>query len=359
MHIISGDLWAGAEAQAFTLLKQLHTSTQLYIVLMNDGELAERLRTAGISIIVLPESKLNSFQILVKLIRIIREFKADIIHTHRQKENILGNIANLIAQPLPRTRAKSIRTAHGAPEFAPKGKQKIQVWLDQFVGKHLQQAIIAVSQELAEKLKAIYSTNKIHVVYNGADVDALNAQADVADFKRTNPTTKHIGIIGRLEPVKRIDIFLAMAAELIATAPSSYAMNFHVIGDGKLRADMEKLTKDLGIEGKVTFHGHRQDMPSCIKSLDCIVMCSDHEGTPMTALEAMVLGTPMVAHSVGGLKELLANYPYHFLTESHTASSYANLVRDALALTEYEHSYPSKITAQKNSLDTLTIYSRA
>jgi glycosyltransferase involved in cell wall biosynthesis len=325
---------------------------------MNDGELADRLRAAGLPVIVLPESKLNALQILVKLIRIIREFKPDILHTHRQKENILGNIANLIAKPLRKARAKSVRTAHGAPEFAPKGKQKIQVWLDQFIGKHLQETIIAVSQELAEKLKLIYSTNKIHVVYNGADVDALEAQAGIADFKSTNPTTKHIGIIGRLEPVKRIDIFLAMAAELIATASSSYVMHFHVIGDGKLRSDMEKLAIDLGIQAQVSFHGHRKDMPSCIKSLDCIVMCSDHEGTPMTALEAMVLGTPMVAHSVGGLKELLANYPYHFLTESHTASSYANLVRDALNLNEYEHSYPNTITAQKNSIDTLAIYSR-
>src|SRR3954468_17899454 len=130
MHIISGDLWAGAESQAFTLLKHLNADTILHVVVMNEGELYRRLQSLQITVTLIPESGLNSVKILTRLIAIIRSFKPDILHTHRQKENILGNLANVLATFPLKKRAASVRTAHGAPEFLPKGKQKIQVWLD-------------------------------------------------------------------------------------------------------------------------------------------------------------------------------------------------------------------------------------
>ena len=64
MHIISGDLWAGAESQAFTLLKHLNSSTTLHVVIMNDGELAHRLRQLHLPITLIPESTLNSLKLL-------------------------------------------------------------------------------------------------------------------------------------------------------------------------------------------------------------------------------------------------------------------------------------------------------
>ena len=144
LQIISGDLWAGAEAQAYTLLKHLQPHVQLHVVLMNEGELANRLRALNITVTLLPETQLSSFAVLKKLVALIKELKPDVIHTHRQKENILGCLANVIAFPFSRNRPKSVRTTHGAPEFKVSGKQKLQVWLDAFVGKYLQKAVIAV-----------------------------------------------------------------------------------------------------------------------------------------------------------------------------------------------------------------------
>jgi L-malate glycosyltransferase len=149
-----------------------------------------------------------------------------------------------------------------------------------------------------------------------------------------------------------------MAAELLADSTNNLEMHFHIIGEGKLRLEMEKLSHQLGIDPNVTFHGHRTDIPSCIASLDCIVMCSDHEGTPMTALEAMILGTPVVAHAVGGLKELLIDIKHHFLNEIHTPSSYAQYVILALQLDKIANTYPAKITAEHNSRETLRLYAK-
>lgn len=355
MHIISGDLWAGAEAQAFTLLKHLSQTVELKVVLMNSGELAQRLKALGIPTSILPETQLNSWQIVTALVRHIRQFAPDILHTHRQKENILGNFACVIAAMFLPFRPRSLRTSHGAPEFAPVGKQRLQVGLDNWVGRNLQQAIIAVSTELKAKLAQVYPPAKIHVVNNGVDTECLLAEAQTADFKLHRPASIHLGIIGRLEPVKRIDLFLSMAERLLQGQPDT-ALQFHVIGDGRLKPQLESQARQLGIENAVIFHGHRRDIASCIKSLDYIVMCSDHEGTPMTALEALALGTPLIAHNTGGLRDILQEFPA-LLVDNHQAQGYADCIAGLLSREQ-----PLRVAlkpiyqAQTNARSTLALY---
>lgn len=354
MHIISGDLWAGAEVQAYTLLKHLAPNTDLLVILMNKGELADRLQTLGLELVILDEQQNSSIHIFFGILNSIRQFKPDVIHTHRQKENILGSFANLLAIPFRGKLTASVRTAHGAPEFNPKGKQKIQVWLDKWVGRYLQKKVIAVSEDLAGKLTAFYPPKHIAVIQNGVDTESLKKSAQSTDWKQNNPDKTHVGIIGRLEPVKRIDIFLEMAA-LLLKEDSNKAWRFHIIGDGKLRASMESLTENLGIQNDVVFHGHRNDIPSCIVSLDAIVMCSDHEGTPMTALEALALGTPLVAHDVGGLREILFQSP-QLRVSDHTGFGYAQCIKNYLNGNTQVTQLQSNYTASQNANSTYKLY---
>ena len=354
LHIISGDLWAGAESQAFTLLKHLNTSTALHVVVMNDGELSHRLRNLNIPVTVISESELSSFKILTRLVTVIKNFKPNIIHTHRQKENILGSFANILAAIPFKKRAASVRTAHGAPEFEARGKQRIQVCLDNWAGKYLQQAIIAVSEELAGNLKNIFPAEKIHVIHNGVDPEALQAQATPADFLKNAPDYKHVGIIGRIEPVKRVDIFIDMANLLMKDKALTQKLKFHIIGDGSLRAVMEDKITQLELDDHLYFHGHRTDIASCVKSLDFIVMCSDHEGTPMTALESLALGTALVAHRTGGLKEILAGSTA-LLVEPNTPDRYAHKIQQLL-LAPVSVQLNEKFLASENARRTLSTY---
>lgn len=354
MHIISGDLWAGAEVQAYTLLKHLAQDVDIFVILMNQGELSEKLQQQGIKIQIVDEKCHSSLRIIFSIQRLIRQFKPDVIHTHRQKENILGSLANLLALPFRGKLTPSIRTAHGAPEFRPKGKQKIQVWLDRWVGRWLQKKVIAVSNDLAEKLHSIFPADHIVVIPNGVDQESLRQQASsIADFRQTSPNKTHVGIIGRLEPVKRVDIFLEMAALLLKEGKKDW--QFHVIGDGKLRPQLETLANELAISAHVCFHGHRTDIPSCIASLDAIIMCSDHEGTPMTALEAMALGTPLIAHDVGGLREILSEYPEQ-LVKKHEARAYAAQLRARMTSSSPANKLPNVYRAQENTTKTETAY---
>jgi glycosyltransferase involved in cell wall biosynthesis len=113
-----------------------------------------------------------------------------------------------------------------------------------------------------------------------------------------------IGIVGRLEPVKRLDIFLAMAKIVTSVVPGA---QFVVAGDGALRQSLLASVRQSGLEGNVLFLGHREDIHDVLRALDVLVMCSDHEGLPMVLLEAMWLGVPVVGRAVGGIREVLEN----------------------------------------------------
>ena len=116
LHIVSGDLWAGAEVQLYTLAKtqQLDHRTRVSVITLNPGRLELNLRDCGIDVTVVDESHYNGLQILVKLGNTIKDKRPDVVHTHRIKENILGSIAALLNGNVP-----SMRTAHGAAEHHP------------------------------------------------------------------------------------------------------------------------------------------------------------------------------------------------------------------------------------------------
>ncbi len=349
MHIISGDLWAGAEVQAYTLLKELRTDCDLHVILMNPGELADRLAALKIPVTILDETKMNAGKILLGMRKIMLVFRPDVIHTHRQKENVLGAIANMFS-----VRAKSVRTSHGAPEFSAKGYRRIQPLIDKFIGHHLQNGIISVSEDLTQKLNGIFPPDKIYTIMNGVDIESLRAHAFKADFRSNDPDKMHIGIIGRLEPVKRIDIFLQMAALITAQAEDNI-VQFHIIGEGSQRNTLEKMSYELGLGDNVVFHGHRTDIPACVKSLDVVVMCSDHEGTPMIALETLALGVPLVAHNVGGLKHILKKYP-EWRVDDHTPHGYAKVIASISEARSREIALEECYLAHHNADKTFDVY---
>ena len=322
MHIVSGDLWAGAEVQLHTLASTLQhkLGATVSVVILNHGKLEQALRETGIQVIVLDESILNGFQIFYQLIKIIREVKPDVLHTHRNKENILGSFAARLSSNIP-----SLRTQHGAPEHHPAWyliHKQIICLLDWFSGQFLQARIIAVSEDLASLLKQIFPADKIRFIENGIDVESLSQLA--ARGHRTTDKNREswkIGIAGRLVPVKRMDLFIETAHILLKEHPE-LNMTFHIFGDGPLREELQALSQRLNVAEHLTLEGHCTDMTRRLSSLDLLVMTSDHEGLPMILLEAMALQIPIVAHRVGGITKLLDHGNAGVLVDEHRPDGY-------------------------------------
>lgn len=331
VHIASGDLWAGAEVQLFTLAKTLQrdTATTVSVVLLNHGRLENELVGVGIPVTVLDETELNGLQIFTRLVRVIKELKPDVVHTHRMKENILGSVAAWMAG-----RSPSIRTVHGAPEHAApwsRPHKRLVQELDQLCGRMLQQRIVAVSNPLAELLRRSFPSDHVAVIENGIDhvtLDGLRAQR--AQRRDVPQQPWRVALVGRLVPVKRVDLFLEMARLFGARYPHP-AATFHIFGDGPLRGELEQLRDQLGLADVVQFEGHCDDLPARLVDIDVLVMTSDHEGLPMVVLEAMALGVPVVAHAVGGIPELLDGGHCGALVTEHTPAGYCIAAQELLA----------------------------
>ena len=112
-HVMTADLWAGAEVQVATLVSYLaaRPEVQISAVLFNDGWLASELRALGITVEVVDERQHTPLGIIRFLTRFFRRHRVDLIHTHRYKDNILGSIAAIFAG-VPHV----IRTVHGCSE---------------------------------------------------------------------------------------------------------------------------------------------------------------------------------------------------------------------------------------------------
>ena len=360
VHVISGDLWAGAEAQAATLLTQLSQQPDVSVtaIVLNHGELARRLISLDIAVVVLDEQKLSPPAIFFKLLGLLQGLQPDVVHTHRIKENILASLAATIVTP-----AKGVRTVHGSAEHSLKGWRKLPrrllAGLDSWCGAHLQSATVAVSQELGETLVRQFPKHNVVVIENGV---ATNPQPDhdaPPAWKTLNPVALHVGIAGRLVPVKRLDIFIDMAAQLTRRKPGCW--QFHVFGDGPQRSQWVERVVALGLTQQILFHGQVPDLSSQLRGLDALIICSDHEGLPMVALEALAVQIPVLAHAVGGLRDLLDE---PLLISDNRASCYADKLTHLLQSRAHAGDplatvkLPVQYTADYNARQVFNLYAR-
>ncbi len=361
VHIASGDLWAGAEIQLFTLAKQLVRSpnTILTVILLNHGKLESELINSNISVYVIDERKLNSLVIFKKLVRLLRDLGPDIVHTHRVKENVLGSIAAKLSGV-----AYSVRTAHGASEHRPpwwKLWKHIYYYADLFCGKFLQSRIIAVSPELNTRLRD-YFNNKVVTIENGVDLKAVYSHMDQPVAIPGRGTSTRICIVCRLVQVKRVDIFIEVANILINEFGEQ--LEFYVFGDGPLLDEYNALIEKQELSRQVHMMGFKDDITAWLGKMNLLMITSDHEGLPMNLLEAMSLKIPVISHAVGGITEVLGHGNYGMLVNEQNIGNYVSVIKKYLNdpnvfAKKAEKGYEfivNKYTAEKNSGAYLDLY---
>ncbi|MGH9447951.1 MAG: glycosyltransferase, partial [Terriglobia bacterium] len=315
-HLVSGDLWAGAEAQVAALLRGLSCKQafQLSAILLNEGRLAEEIRHCGIPVEVIPESQ-RSFPGLVKeAAKFLRARRIRILHSHRYKENLLAALLARLCR-IPAV----VRTEHGAPE--PFGglkalKHGFLQQTDRLVARYATDAVISVSAELQSHLARYVGAEKIALIPNGLDLSAVGSSLSPAEAKRRlniPAASLVLGYAGRLAPIKRLDTFVAAAKEIASRIPET---TFVIAGDGSEKERLQHAVVNAGVEDRFIFLGHRDDIYDVLRAFDIFVLCSGHEGLPIVLLEALHLGVPVVARRVGGIPEVVQHAVSGLLVDS-------------------------------------------
>ncbi len=320
VHIISGDIWAGAEVQVYQMVCALNNPpVKPLCILFNDSLLSDNLRKSGISIEIIDENRHNLFKIIVQCSRILKKVKPDIIHVHRNKEHTVGFFSNIFMC----FQTPILRTVHGrnervkSPPLLKFLRSYLKIWIDSILIKYFCDSIIAVSGEMFEYLQTRKPRGEIRQINNAIDPAKYTQFTSSTEIRtRFGVGDKiWIGTAARLVQAKNIPMLLNAAETLRKTIESPFMIS--IFGDGPLRASLVSAVEERNLSSIVSFHGFEKKILSVIASFDIFVLTSFHEGLPMALLEAMAMARPVICTAVGGMTEVIQNNSTGFLVDSN------------------------------------------
>jgi len=288
----------------------------------DEGDMAYLTEEKDIKPIIIADLKreinlLDDIKVFFKLIKIIREFQPHIIDTHTAKAGTLGRFAVIAYNSLHpfRKRIRLIHTFHGHifHGYFSRLKTSAFIWIERFLAGFTDKIIVISDlqkKDICDTFK-IAPEKKVQTLPLGFDLSAFNScrsgqnqnqNKHFLDEKGTAPFL--VGIVGRLTSIKNHHMFL-QTVRYLKNHDKIDDFRFLIVGDGELKTELSQKARKWGIDNYVEFAGWQKDMPSVYSTLDAVVLTSRNEGTPVTLIEAMASGVPVISTDVGGVPDLM------------------------------------------------------
>ena len=246
---------------------------------------------------------------LFLIIREIRSFKPDVIHTHTAKAGVLGRIAAIISYP----RAKRVHTFHGhlLHGYFDSRKVKLVVFLEKMFGVFTYK-LIAIGNVVKRDLldAGIGNENKFEVIYPGLQDLDLYPRIEAKERLGLDLTKNYIVFVGRLTQIKRPDRLIELARYIAHEYRSAHLL---IAGAGEMLEDLKTLAMDESLP--ITFLGWRNDIGLILSASELAVLCSDNEGIPLTLIQASQAGLPIVSTRVGSVSDIVVDGETGLLVE--------------------------------------------
>lgn len=296
----------GAEQQLLELARGMDRNRFKPIIVtlapLRQGPLEGEARAAGVELLSLERKGRFDVGAMWRAFRLLRRRRVDVIQPYLTPATLYGLVPALMASTPVKivTERCGLRTR---VSWLNSLGRKFEDFLTRFAD-----TAVANSQSGKEYiLRRGLNPARARVIYNGVNLDRLTTTADKVAHVRAAMGVpaggKVVGIVAHLTPQKDHLTFLRAARVISQSQPQA---RFAIVGDGPLRALLEKEAAELGIAPLVTFCGIQRDMGSYVGSFDVAVQCSvDKEGCSNVILEAMAMGKPVVATQVGGNPELV------------------------------------------------------
>lgn len=267
---------------------------------------------------------------LWKLFRMMRRERPDIVHTHMAKAGALGRLAATFSGvPV------KVHTFHGHVFDGYFGPLTTRCFLtiERFLAKR-SNCLIAVSdhvrQEICQRFH-IDSLDRVRIVPLGLDLEPfLRLNGGNGRLRKelgVSPQTRLVGIVGRLAPIKNHSFFLEIAEVLIKRHGD---LHFVIVGGGEQEDALKRLVREKALSRRVTFLGWRRDLTDIYSDLDLAVLTSCNEGTPVSLIEAMAAGKPVVATRVGGVPDVVQEGVTGYTVASGDLSAFVEKVERLL-----------------------------
>ena len=323
----------GAEQVIIDLCDHLRNEGHhVCVVTLKSDWLTKKLSEIGVESIVIENKKSIDTLFFMELVRIIREKKIDLIHSHEFLMNMYGTAASMV------TRCPIIATIHGKGYYIDKWRRRAVYRL---VGRFAFR-IVAVSENLKRYLieKIKLNPSDISVLCNGVDVNRFFPRDEEKSSRLKHELGLEgiiIGAIGNLYPVKG-HIHLIRAARLIADKFDE--ANFMVIG--KITDYHKSLVEEverLRLTDRFRFLGFRDDIPQLMHLIDIFVLPSNEETFSIATLEALASSKPVVATRCGGPEGIITNGKHGFLVPPGNPEQLAEKILELIRNPSLRHAF--------------------
>ena len=290
----------GSERVVLNLCLHLGPNYVSIVAAFRDGALRKEMTDAGIQVHILNRRSGIDLMLIVKLARLIKSHQVKIVNSHHFVSLFYAFWAARL------TRIPIIHTEHSRWEM-----EDLTPFWDRWFRFFLKrtEAVSAVSEASYTYIQNVYGVEeqRVTLILNGID-DNLFKKAKEETVRRASLGLKAqdiiIGTVGNLRKEKNQEL-LIRALAIIKDRGGSFKALF--IGDGPCRSDLEILAAELKVDDKVIFLGTRRDVPHLYGLFDIYCLTSRFEGLPLTLLEAMAAGVPVIGTDVLGIKEVITD----------------------------------------------------
>ncbi len=234
-----------------------------------------------------------------RLYKLLKQLSPDAINTYN-----FGTIEYHVTAYLAGVKTR-VHSDHGHGGDAQDGLNKKNNFIRK-VSSYFIDDYVVVSQDLMDWVTKVVKVKpgRLHLIQNGVEVPS-----SISIKKPTATGEKVICTVGRLDPVKNQPLLLKAFKQVLQS--TTLPVTLKIVGDGPERNALEALAVSLDIQRHVEFMGYREDVREQLESCDVFVLSSHYEAMPMTILECMAIGRPVVTTDVGGIR--------HFINERYAS----------------------------------------
>lgn len=314
----------GAETVLINLARHLDRNRfEPTVVLHRSGWVSRQLAEYGIRTEIVPCGRSWDISFLLRFMRTCRELKIDVIHSHLFGSGLYASLAGAVL------RLPVVATFHN--ELFLPGQHQRFLSLKNFLLRNLADRIVLVADYMRDDYvtRGGYSTSKMTTIYNGIEFpERLSDSARKALRRELNLKDADllVGHVANFRTPKGHRYLIEAAAEVCKRMPDARFILIGDPGDGSIETEVQKLAARHNIEDKIIILGFRSDVARLLSLIDVFVLSSLSEGHPLSVVEAMAAGRPVVVTKVGGLPEVVKDGQTGFLVEPKDPTALAERI---------------------------------
>ena len=292
----------GAEKMALDLVTYLD-KTSFDVVLISlysdKGEFFNKLASErGVDVYYLDKKPGFDFKTILKLSKLLTSIKPDVIHTHLY--------SSIYCIPWIGLRAKKTLWVHTVHNIASKELPRPYLEIMKYYYRNKKALPIGISDEIRKTVSTQYQLkeHKIPLIYNGIDTTYFSPEQIIENGENQKQKEVLISCVARFSGQKNHKLLI----EAFKDAQNKYSnIKLVLIGDGPLRRDIEEQIESYDLKDKIILTGDSSNVLNWLRKSDVFVLSSDYEGLPISMLEAMSVGVPVIATGVGGVTDVVVN----------------------------------------------------